>query len=137
MVWTVLNSMSLLAVRTIYVSVCITLCPKTTVFAHDHSMRRSGGMEQFIGSTIVASNYSKLFVTCDLPTHSLCRFLGIPTPSYKITHWVSDCDFLYYSTTSTLRLKALHTPGPAPDSLAFWDDDDKTLFVGDTLYEWA
>lgn len=32
---------------------------------------------------------------------------------------------------------ALHTPGHTPDELAVWDEDERVLYVGDTLYEWA
>jgi len=94
------------------------------------------GMEQFNGSTIVASSYSKLFVTSDLPTHSLCRSLNIRVPNYQITKWATDCDFLTYNNFD-LRIQVLHTPGHTPDSLALWDEEENMLYVGDTLYEWA
>lgn len=32
---------------------------------------------------------------------------------------------------------ALHTPGHTPDELAVWDEDERVLYVGDTLYEWS
>jgi glyoxylase-like metal-dependent hydrolase (beta-lactamase superfamily II) len=93
-------------------------------------------MPQFEGSTIIASGYSKLFVTCDLPTHSLCKSLGIDTPKYTITSWAADCSPIIYRDLD-LRIEVLHTPGHTPDSLALWCDEDKMLFVGDTLYEYA
>lgn len=33
-------------------------------------------------------------------------------------------------------LRILHTPGHTPDELALWDESERMLYVGDTLYEW-
>jgi len=33
-------------------------------------------------------------------------------------------------------LQILHTPGHTPDELALWDEGEKMLYVGDTVYEW-
>jgi len=94
------------------------------------------GMEQFLGSHVIASSYSKSFIRSDLPTHSLCKYLGIRTPEYKITHWAKDGEKLFYHEFN-MRLTIFHTPGHTPDSLAVWDDAEKMIFVGDTCYEWA
>ncbi|KZS92395.1 Metallo-hydrolase/oxidoreductase [Sistotremastrum niveocremeum HHB9708] len=107
--------------------------PYVVVQSHLHYVC---AMEQFTGSTIVASSYSKLFVTSDLATHSLCRSLGIRTPNYQITKWAGDCDFLTHNNFD-LKIQVLHTPGHTPDSLALWDEEENMLYVGDTLYEWA
>ena len=45
---------------------------------------------------MIASSYSKSFVTSDLPTHSLCKYLGIRTPEYKITHWAKVGEKLFW-----------------------------------------
>lgn len=36
-----------------------------------------------------------------------------------------------------LGLQIFHTPGHTPDELALWDQTERVLFVGDTIYEWA
>jgi len=95
------------------------------------------GVEQFLDSTLVASSYSKEFITVDLPSHSLCRYLDIPTPSYTISHWADDASYLPSPDKDPTPIQVMHTPGHTPDSLALYDPEEYTLYVGDTLYEWA
>lgn len=63
------------------------------------------------------------------------------TPEYKVTNWVSDGERMAYldgtSTSNDLDLIIYHTPGHTPDELALWDPQERFLFAGDTLYEWA
>lgn len=62
------------------------------------------------------------------------------TPNYEITHWADDGEqlrFYYRGATHDLGLDIYHTPGHTPDELAIWDPEERFLFVGDTLYEWA
>ncbi|KAI9821101.1 MAG: hypothetical protein M1827_003835 [Pycnora praestabilis] len=95
-----------------------------------------GGIEQFrdASSAIVASSYSKEFITRDLATTSLCRFVGIPTPVYTVSRWVADFEYVAYCGKS-LGLQIIHTPGHTPDELAFYDEEERWLYVGDTFYE--
>ena len=96
------------------------------------------GVEQFAGdSPVVASGHDPAFVSpANLPAHSLCADLGIPTPSYTPslrphgTH-VENGD------GEPLGMVLLHTPGHTPDELALWDEEEAMLYVGDTLYERA
>ena len=102
-------------------------------------LTRKGGIEQFTTlptTKILASPLDPTFITTDLPTTSLCRFVGMPTPSYKVTRWSPNNDQLTHKT-HPLDLQILHTPGHTPDSLAVWDSHERWLFVGDTLYERA
>ncbi|PSR79047.1 hypothetical protein PHLCEN_2v7234 [Hermanssonia centrifuga] len=39
-----------------------------------------------------------------------------------------------YSTS--LGVVVHHTPGHTPDELALWDESERMLYVGDTVYEW-
>ncbi len=99
-----------------------------------------GGIEQFTvdpSTSIVASFDGKDFVENDLPTHSLCRFLGIPTPQYMVSHWAHDRESLHHPADADepLRLQILSTPGHTPDELAWYDGQERWLFVGDTFYE--
>lgn len=99
-----------------------------------------GGIEQFTdeaSTSIVASLDGKDFVENDLPTHSLCRFLDIPTPKYTISHWAEDGGRLQHPAHSDepLGLQILSTPGHTPDELAWYDEQERWLFVGDTFYE--
>jgi glyoxylase-like metal-dependent hydrolase (beta-lactamase superfamily II) len=98
-----------------------------------------GAIQQFTDSrsTIWASSYDKTFLDSrHLPTSSLCRFLNIPTPKYSITNSADDGVALTHKDHD-LGLIVYQTPGHTPDELALWDPSERTLYVGDTLYEWA
>lgn len=118
------------------------------------------GIEQFAtlpSTELIAPAAGRSFIESDLPTHSLCRFLGIPTPSYKITHWATHKERLLYSpsTKSLVKRQAtacqapanqapadaqdigitiLSTPGHTPDELAWYDHSQHHLYVGDSFY---
>jgi hypothetical protein len=73
-----------------------------------------------------------------LPTHSLCRYAGMETPQYKVTHWANDEERIRYGKESLdLGLVMYQTPGHTRDELTVWDEKERVLFVGDTAYEWA
>lgn len=100
-----------------------------------------GGIEQFRDgpkSAIWASGFDRDFIEGEgrLPTTSLCRFVGMDTPQYAVTHWAADGERLSYDGRD-LNLVAYQTPGHTPDELAIWDPSERVLFVGDTAYEWA
>jgi glyoxylase-like metal-dependent hydrolase (beta-lactamase superfamily II) len=100
---------------------------------YDHIL----GIPAFLSasSTIVASSNSKSFLEKDFPTHSLCKYMNIPTPKYEVTHWASNFEYLPHpSKTFPLRIRTLHIPGHTPDSLAWYDIDEHHLYVGDTFY---
>ncbi|KAF2125603.1 Metallo-hydrolase/oxidoreductase [Dothidotthia symphoricarpi CBS 119687] len=102
-----------------------------------------GGIEQFKDdpkSAIWASAYDRDFIDDEtmLPTHSLCRFVGMQTPRYKVTHWAADGEHVRYGNNGLdLGLVVYQTPGHTPDELAVWDPVERVLFVGDTAYEWG
>lgn len=58
------------------------------------------------------------------------------TPEYKVTDWAADAQPLVFASKD-LGLTIYHTPGHTPDELAVWDQHERVLYVGDTLYEWA
>lgn len=105
-------------------------------------------VEQFaFDSPILASAHSPSFLDPDqLPKHSLCDYLHIRTPKYKPilapnlhevrTQYLHDADLSQRSPVGT-GLTIIHTPGHTPDELAVWDEGERVLYVGDTLYEWA
>jgi glyoxylase-like metal-dependent hydrolase (beta-lactamase superfamily II) len=85
---------------------------------------------------IIASSHSKSFITTDLPTHSLCKYIPVPTPQYSITHWASHLsNFTLPLAAYPFRVQFLHIPGHTPDSLAWYDIDEYHLYIGDTFYE--
>ena len=84
-------------------------------------------------SHILASSFDKAFILDDLPEHSLCNSLGLSVPDYKISQWAADYEKVYNSPN--LNIQILHTPGHTPDELAYYDEEERHLFVGDTLYE--
>ncbi|MCJ1313695.1 hypothetical protein MMC25_007374 [Agyrium rufum] len=83
---------------------------------------------------IVASAAGKDFVEKDLPAHSLCKYMDVPTPAYKVTHWAKDFENITVGD-STLGIQVIQTPGHTPDELAWWDEDERYLYVGDSFYE--
>lgn len=99
---------------------------------YDHIL----GIPQFLSASpvIVASGFDKSFILNDLPTHSLCKFIDVPTPDYEIGHWASHIE--YFSLAGNpFRVQFLQIPGHTPCSLAWYDIDEHYLYVGDTFYE--
>ncbi|KAK7033066.1 beta-lactamase-like protein [Favolaschia claudopus] len=98
---------------------------------YDHIL----GMEQFNDSPILMSSHSPSFVSpTNLPTHSLCKNMGIPTPKFKPLLVPHQYD-IRSETGIPLGVFILHTPGHTPDELAIYDAAEKMLYVGDSLYE--
>ncbi len=98
---------------------------------YDHIL----GLAHFPASSshIVASSLDKAFIEENLLEHSLCKSLGLSVPDYKVSHWAEDHEKVY--SGPHLNIQILHTPGHTPDELAYYDKDERHLFVGDTLYE--
>ena len=94
-------------------------------------------LEQFAGdSAILASSYSPSFLSPDnLPKHSLCSKYKIPTPKYKPI-LMEHLAYIEHNSIDT-GVQVLHTPGHTPDELALFDESERMLYVGDTLYEWS
>lgn len=99
---------------------------------YDHIL----GIPQFLSAnpTIIASGFDKAFLLEDLPIHSLCKFIYVPTPQYKISKWARHMEFLSIAEIP-FRIQFFHIPGHTPDSLAWYDLDEHHLYVGDTFYE--
>lgn len=99
---------------------------------YDHIL----GIPQFLSSDphIIASDFDRSFILEDLPSHSQCKWRDAPTPQYKISHWARHMEPYSFKNTP-LRIQFLHIPGHVPDSLAWYDIDERHLYVGDTFYE--
>ena len=99
---------------------------------YDHIL----GIPSFLdaGPIILASAHDKAFIEDDLPQSSLCDFLGIPTPQYKVSYWAEDGERIVLSGKD-LGIEILHTPGHTPDELAWYDASERHLYVGDSFYE--
>ncbi|KAG0651700.1 hypothetical protein D0Z07_2088 [Hyphodiscus hymeniophilus] len=99
---------------------------------YDHIL----GIPQFHSADpiIVASGFDKSFILEDLPTHSLCKYINVPTPQYSISHWATNMEYFQHSGVA-FRIQFLHIPGHTPCSLAWYDIDEHYLYVGDTFYE--
>ena len=83
---------------------------------------------------ILASSFDRSFIEEDLPVHSLCKFLDVPTPEYTVSCWADHLENLSFDGQS-LHLQILHTPGHTPDELAWFDEEERHLYVGDSFYE--
>lgn len=96
------------------------------------------GIPQFLSAKplIIASSFQPSFILDDLPTHSLCKYLGVPTPKYTVTNWARNLSHLEVPDEVVApRIQFLHIPGHTPDSLAWYDIDEYFLYVGDAFYE--
>jgi hypothetical protein len=111
------------------------------LFSHchyDHIL----GLRHLLGDshvTVLSSSYDKSFVTPykALQEHSLCASMNMQAPTYT-TEWAGDYEQIVYShpqgTKMQLPIITLHTPGHTPDSLSWYDIEERTLYVGDSFY---
>jgi glyoxylase-like metal-dependent hydrolase (beta-lactamase superfamily II) len=86
---------------------------------------------------IIASAYDKSFIEDDLPTSSLCKYLNIPTPEYKVGFWAQHYEPVIWKCglfPVNIGITTLHTPGHTPDELAWFDVKERALYVGDSFY---
>lgn len=99
---------------------------------YDHIL----GLSQFLDShpTILASLHGRSFIEEKLPEHSLCLFLGVAVPKYTVSHWAKDYEKISFRE-QPLGLQVLATPGHTPDELAWYDETERHLYVGDSFYE--
>ena len=79
--------------------------------------------------SILASEHGRSFIQSDLPSHSLCKLLGIPTPEYSVSHWARDLESVRHG-----EITILQTPGHTADELAWYDVAERQIYVGDTFY---
>jgi glyoxylase-like metal-dependent hydrolase (beta-lactamase superfamily II) len=92
--------------------------------------------------TILSSSHSRSFTTPrhNLKKHSLCNALNLPCPLYSTSIWANHHQHITYThpssgNTMTLPLLTLHTPGHTPDSLSWYDAEERVLYTGDSFYE--
>ncbi|KAH7024296.1 beta-lactamase-like protein [Macrophomina phaseolina] len=84
--------------------------------------------------SVVASGHSQSFINTNLDEHSLCKFLGLKTPKYRVSVWARDSEALVHHGQK-IDVTVLHTPGHTPDELAWYDHHERHLYVGDSFYE--
>ena len=89
---------------------------------------------QHASPVILAASCGEPFIRNDLPRHSLCHYVHVPTPQYVVSYWADDMAHVCWKGVS-LGIQVLHTPGHTPDELAWYDEDEAHLFVGDSFYE--
>lgn len=92
--------------------------------------------------TLIASSaYDPSFISpSNLRKHSLCGELGLRLPPYQTGVWAQHCaalDVVHPKLGAQVQLPitTLHTPGHTPDSLSWYDSDERALYVGDAFYE--
>jgi glyoxylase-like metal-dependent hydrolase (beta-lactamase superfamily II) len=91
-------------------------------------------------ATVVASSHCPSFLSPkNLPRHSLCSYLGFATPRYDIGVWAGDRETLAVQGKVVghpgSHIITLHIPGHTPDSLGWFDELEKWIYIGDTFYE--
>jgi glyoxylase-like metal-dependent hydrolase (beta-lactamase superfamily II) len=62
--------------------------------------------------------------------------MDIQTPEYTVGRWANDGERMTFKGEQ-LNMTIYHTPGHTLDQVAIWDSDERVLFVGDTMYEYA
>lgn len=102
-------------------------------------------------TTVLTSSQGKGFVTpySNLQKHSLAGTLGLYAPKYDVGIWAKDYSQVVYHSSyplsepksphaTTIQIPTpytiLHTPGHTPDSLSWYDADNRVLCVGDSFY---
>lgn len=97
--------------------------------------------EPFPQVQIVSSDQDRSFSSpyTHLQEHSLCNYLGIAAPEYETSTWATDYAPLVYNHPSgvvmNLPITTLCTPGHTPDSLSWFDTEERMLYVGDSFYQ--
>lgn len=95
---------------------------------------------------IVASAAGRDFIESDLARHG--EFSGIKRPAqrYTVTKWAQAFERLQYpilhpkpgvvreQSQTDLGIMIIQTPGHTPDELAWYDTEEKHLYVGDSFY---
>lgn len=110
---------------------------------YDHILGLDPILRSAHSTTLIASSaYSRSFLEphSKLRNHSLCTSLNLACPTYKTTLWAQHNTCLTvslprYKSPMHLPVITLHTPGHTPDSLSWFDEDERALYVGDAFYE--
>jgi hypothetical protein len=80
----------------------------------------------------------------NLAEHSLCDTIGVPPPKYQVGIWAQDFEDVIFqypprkggsSESLEIGITIIHTPGHTPDSLTWYDSNERYISVGDSLYE--
>ncbi|OJD36758.1 metallo-hydrolase oxidoreductase [Diplodia corticola] len=109
--------------------------PLSESLALARTMRGSDAASKPLAAcTVVASSHCESFVTQHLDEHSLCSFYGLKAPKYRVSRWARDGEALMHDGQK-VDVTVLHTPGHTPDELAWYDHDERYLYVGDSFYE--
>lgn len=102
---------------------------------------RPAHMTHSTRTQIVSSAHDPSFISpANLRKHSLCADLGLRLPPYQTGVWAphrAGLDVVHpkLGAAMDLPITTLHTPGHTPDSLSWYDRDERALYVGDALYE--
>lgn len=91
--------------------------------------------------TILSSSRARDFATpyARLMENSLCNSTHLTAPHYSTSIWAGDQEAITYTHPSgddiRLPIITLHTPGHTPDSLSWYDTEERVLYIGDSFYE--
>lgn len=99
---------------------------------YDHIL----GIPHFLPANpmIIASDSDRRFLLEDFPSHSLCKYMDVSTPEYKVSKFARHMESLSISGRP-FRIQFLQIPGHTPDSLAWYDIDEYHLYIGDMFYQ--
>jgi glyoxylase-like metal-dependent hydrolase (beta-lactamase superfamily II) len=95
-----------------------------------------------LNTTVLSSSHDKSFLTPykNLNEHSLSPSIGLCAPHYKIGLWADNLQDVIYTHPLTHELiqtdlTIIHTPGHTPDSLSWYDNVERFISVGDSIYD--
>jgi len=106
--------------------------PLSVILTHGH-------VDHITGVELLRQNWPKLKIyihKLDVPMlegiDNLSELTGLPQKKIKADFLLEDGQLI---EILGIKLKVLHTPGHSPGSICLYSQDEKTIFVGDTLFE--
>jgi glyoxylase-like metal-dependent hydrolase (beta-lactamase superfamily II) len=104
-----------------------------------HEMIATTSSRRHQDVTILSSSRAQSFATPYkvLMEHSLCNSEDLLAPVYQTSIRARDGEQIVYKhllAKLELPILTLHTPGHTPDSLSWYDSEERMLYVGDSFY---
>lgn len=104
--------------------------PKKIIITHEHCDHFSG-LSNIDCDEIISSQFTRQVVNEKKDEFGLCSYLSISYPEKKINSSVSEKDIVQ---GDGFALLVIETPGHAKGAICLYDQEEKILFSGDTVF---